>query len=210
MKNTDSASQSVQRVYAERLAADLAANRSEQEELTARIAELQARLEQRKKDESWLTGMQTTLSGATAPGRSHAAPKAGAAAVGEEAPAVKAVPKPRPARRAKVPSVSAVSAGRTGKKASAAADAPLRELIRALMPVGEPRLAREVHADLEKAHPERGTSVQVVRNTLETMVKRGAVAKGIQKGAAMYTVSGPATTAQTADRPAREEATAAG
>ncbi|UZK52904.1 hypothetical protein NEH16_01150 [Streptomyces drozdowiczii] len=59
------------------------------------------------------------------------------------------------------------------------------------MPLGEPRLVREVHADLTEAHPERGTSVQVVRNTLETLVKRGVVGKGIQKGTAMYTATAP-------------------
>lgn len=62
------------------------------------------------------------------------------------------------------------------------------------MPLGEPRLVREVHAALTKAHPERGTSVQVVRNTLETLVKRGVVGKGTQKGAAMYTATESALT----------------
>ncbi|THA68664.1 hypothetical protein E6P78_13465 [Streptomyces sp. A0958] len=207
MKNADSASRSVQKVYAERLAADLAANRSEQEDLTAQIAELRARLERRRKDESWLTGVQTTLSGTTVPSRPRPAPQAGAAPVSEVVPAVKAVPKPRRAKRAKVP---AVPAGGTGKKAAATAGAPLHQLIRALMPVGEPRLAREVHVELEEAHPDRRTSVQVVRNTLETMVKRGVVTKGIQKGAAMYTASEPATTAETAGQPVREKAPAAG
>ncbi|TXS04454.1 hypothetical protein EAO73_15575 [Streptomyces sp. col6] len=131
MNNTDSASQSVQRVYAERFATDLADNRCEQQELTAQIERLRARLEQLRTDETWLDGMQAALPGATAP--------------------------PRP--------------------------------LRALMPLGEPRLVREVHADLTEAHPERGTSVQVVRNTLETLVKRGVIGKGIQKGTAMYTAT---------------------
>ncbi|MGW1184222.1 hypothetical protein [Streptomyces drozdowiczii] len=47
---------------------------------------------------------------------------------------------------------------------------------------------------MTKAHPERGTSVQVVRNTLETLVKRGVVGKGLQKGTAMYTATEAAQT----------------
>lgn len=178
MANGDSDIQSVRRVYAERFAADLTANRSEQEEITARIGELRTRLEQLKEDESWLAGMQGTL-------------PAGA-------PAPQSVPQPRPARGpdAKAPQAKAAgkravaakgAAGKAQKKAAALETAPLHQLVLALLPAGEPRLVREVHADLEEAHPERKTSVQVVRNTLETLVKRSAIGKGTQKGAAMYT-----------------------
>ncbi|MFB8088307.1 hypothetical protein [Streptomyces sp. NPDC055992] len=191
MNNTDSASQSVQRVYAERFATDLADNRCEQQELTAQIERLRARLEQLRTDETWLDGMQAALPGATAPPRPRRAPRAagtpaGEAPVEEAAPVGKPVPSPRPAGRAKAKPTRSRPAGR---KASITAAAPLHQLIRALMPLGEPRLVREVHADLTEAHPERGTSVQVVRNTLETLVKRGVIGKGIQKGTAMYTAT---------------------
>lgn len=225
MKNAESASESVQRVYAERFATDLADNRTEQKELTAQIERLRARLEQLRTDETWLDGMQAALPGAAAPpGQRRAARTAGkAAGAGRRTagdtrsdtdaragtgsrttdatpagdgtragdgttPAATPVPKPRPAARAKArPARSRTS----GTKTTAAAT-PLHQLIRSLMPPGEPRMVREVHADLAKAHPERGTSVQVVRNTLETLVKRGAVDKGLQQGAAMYTVPAPA------------------
>ncbi|NED11487.1 hypothetical protein [Streptomyces sp. SID9124] len=191
--DTDNASQSVQRVYAERFATDLADNRAEQKELTAQIERLRSRLEQLRTDETWLTGMQSALPGATAPPRPRRAPQTDAgqtdeARAGDGDTAAKAVPSPRLAGRAKAKPAGARTAGR---KAGTTAAAPLHQLIRALMPVGEPRLVREVHADLTKKHPERGTSVQVVRNTLETLVKRGVLGKGMQKGAAMYTATEP-------------------
>ena len=191
MNDTDTASQSVQRVYAERFATDLADNRAEQKEITAQIERLRARLEQLRTDESWLTGMQSGLPGATAPPRPRRTPRADEAQADDGAPAAKPVPSPRAAGRAKA---KPARTRPTGRKAAGTAGAPLHQLIRALMPLGEPRLAREVHADLTKAHPERGTSVQVVRNTLETLVKRGVVGKGMQKGAAMYTATEPAQT----------------
>ncbi|MFJ7629113.1 hypothetical protein ACIQZN_21730 [Streptomyces sp. NPDC097595] len=189
MNNADSASQSVQTMYAERFATDLTDNRAEQKELTAQIERLRDRLEQLRTDETWLTGMQAALPGETAPPRPRRAPRTGRKPAETDAPAGTAVPGPRPAGRAKArPSRARTSV----KKAVPTAAAPLHQLIRALMPLGEPRLVREVHADLAKAHPERGTSVQVVRNTLETLVKRGVVGKGIQKGTAMYTATAPA------------------
>ncbi|MGW2474059.1 hypothetical protein [Streptomyces sp. NPDC001665] len=186
MNNADSASQSVQTMYAERFATDLTDNRAEQKQLAAQIERLRVRLEQLRADETWLTGMQAALPGETAPPRPRRAPRTGAKPAGGDAPAATPVPSPRPAGRAK----AKPSRARAGaQKAAPAAAAPLHQLIRALMPLGEPRLVREVHADLTQAHPERGTSVQVVRNTLETLVKRGAVGKGIQKGTAMYTAT---------------------
>ncbi|MEU2246720.1 hypothetical protein [Streptomyces sp. NPDC019224] len=205
MNNTDSASQSVQRAYAERFATDLADNRSEQKELTAQIEGLRARLEQLRTDETWLTGMQAALPGATAPPRPRRAPRTGEVPVGDDAATGKPLPNPRPAGRAKA---KPARAGAAGRKAAPTAGAPLHQLIRALMPLGEPRLVREVHADLTKAHPERGTSVQVVRNTLETLVKRGVVGKGMQKGAAMYTATEPTQTDESG--PVAGEASAAG
>ncbi|MFF7339904.1 hypothetical protein ACFZAT_21535 [Streptomyces sp. NPDC008163] len=186
MNNADSASQSVQTMYAERFATDLTDNRAEQKELAAQIERLRARLDQLRADETWLTGMQAALPGETAPPRPRRAPRTGAKPAGGDAPAGTPVPGPRPAGRAK----ARPSRARTSpKKAAPTATPPLHQLIRALMPLGEPRLVREVHADLAQAHPERGTSVQVVRNTLETLVKRGVVGKGIQKGTAMYTAT---------------------
>ncbi|WP_330455001.1 MULTISPECIES: hypothetical protein [unclassified Streptomyces] len=189
--DTDNAAQSVQRVYAERFATDLADNRAEQKELAAQIERLRSRLERLRTDETWLAGMQSALPGATAPPRPRRAARAGRTRTGGGDTAAKAVPSPRTAGRTKPKPAGTKAAGR---KAGTTAAAPLHQLIRALMPLGEPRLVREVHAELTKAHPERGTSVQVVRNTLETLVKRGVVGKGLQKGAAMYTATEAAQT----------------
>ncbi|MEU3225228.1 hypothetical protein ABZ695_19000 [Streptomyces sp. NPDC006976] len=229
MDNADSEPQSVQRVYAERFAADLAANRSEQGELTAHIAELQARVGQLKEDESWLAGMRAGLPGEAASPRPSLTAEAGTAAVGEDAPATGAVPQPRPAKGSQTTAARPGPAGKASaatkgsrrkaprkaaeKKGAAAgaagtSGAPLHQLIHALMPAGEPQLAREVHVALEKAHPDRKTSVQVVRNTLETLVKKGLIGKRIQKGAAMYTAAVPAGTAPTAGQRARAGAAA--
>lgn len=52
----------IQSVYAERIAADLTDNRKEQEVVAAQIDGLQKRLSQLKAEESWLSGVQGTLS----------------------------------------------------------------------------------------------------------------------------------------------------
>lgn len=51
---------------------------------------------------------------------------------------------------------------------------PLHQLVLGvlLQAPGAPRLSREVHDVLAKQHPDRVSSVQVVRNALETLVRR--------------------------------------
>ena len=93
----------IQSLYAERFAADLETNRKEQEDLSSRITELEARLKQLKADEDWLCGAQ----GAVPPagllaGGTPAAVTAVPLPATEEAPAAstRAVPKPRQAKKA--------------------------------------------------------------------------------------------------------------
>nr|WSX48123.1 hypothetical protein OG409_03660 [Streptomyces sp. NBC_00974] len=87
----------------------------------------------------------------------------------------------------------------TAKKATPAAAAktepPLRELILALL-VGaaEPRLVNEITTELAQAHPGRPASTQVVRNTLETLTKKGTIEKEHKQGSVMYTAHAPAGT----------------
>ncbi|GAA2991764.1 hypothetical protein [Streptomyces fulvorobeus] len=257
----DTDPQSVQRTYAERFAADLAANRSEQGEITAQLAKLQTRLEQLQKDEGWLSGMQGSLptsapltetaqdakavpqprsaKGARA---KSAQPKAGVskaaqpkAAASKTAPSKaapsKAAPKTassvteQPKAAARKPAAGDRTTSRRTATKTDAADAvavkspetagskntetPLHQLLREFLPAGEPRLVREVHADLEKAHPDRKTSAQVVRNSLETLVKRGVISKEIQKGSAMYTAPKPAPGSEAPDKAADTAAAAA-
>ncbi|MEU8678803.1 hypothetical protein [Streptomyces sp. NPDC048560] len=242
-KLEDADLKSVQSTYAERFAADLVANRSEQGEVTAQIAQLQTRLEQLKKDEGWLAGMQGTLPTAAPTPQAVPAEAVDTAPVAEATAETKAVPQPRSAKGTrtksaqpkaaqarstqtkaapKKPAAAAKSTARkTAKKASEestvaakvseeaapkVAEAPLHQLLREFLPAGEPRLVREVHADLEKAHPDRKTSAQVVRNSLETLVKRGVISKEIQKGSAMYTAPKPTADAEATDAEAAAKA----
>ncbi|MGW3333095.1 hypothetical protein ACWDF9_21425 [Streptomyces rubiginosohelvolus] len=57
---------------------------------------------------------------------------------------------------------------------------------------GHPCAAREVAEQLALEHPGRSTSVQVVRNSLETLVKKGLAEKTQQQRSVMYTAT-PAT-----------------
>ncbi|CAL9676909.1 hypothetical protein SUDANB105_07973 [Streptomyces sp. enrichment culture] len=52
---------------------------------------------------------------------------------------------------------------------------------------GQPCVAREVADLLAQEHPGRATSVQTVRNNLESLVKKGLAEKVHQQGSAMYT-----------------------
>lgn len=85
--------------------------------------------------------------------------------------------------------------GQEGHPAAAAKTEPLRELILALL-VGaaEPRLVNEITTELAQAHPGRPASTQVVRNTLETLTKKGTIEKEHKQGSVMYTAHAPAGT----------------
>ncbi|MFK0142457.1 BlaI/MecI/CopY family transcriptional regulator [Streptomyces murinus] len=52
---------------------------------------------------------------------------------------------------------------------------------------GQPCVAREVHDQLTQDHPDQATSVQAVRTSLETLVKKGLAEKSTQQRNAMYT-----------------------
>ncbi|WP_432126629.1 hypothetical protein [Streptomyces sp. bgisy082] len=52
---------------------------------------------------------------------------------------------------------------------------------------GEPLKVSEIHAEFAKAHPGRSTSVQVVRNALEGLVKKDRIEKDTRQGVALYT-----------------------
>ncbi|MFD3721918.1 hypothetical protein [Streptomyces sp. NPDC058674] len=82
----------IHNLYAQRFAADLEANRREQDGLTTQISELSARLAQLKSDEGWLRGLQDTLT-----------PTPPEAAAPDAPSVVSAVPPPR---RRKKPAVT--------------------------------------------------------------------------------------------------------
>ncbi|MGW6860615.1 hypothetical protein [Streptomyces xanthophaeus] len=140
----------IHKQYAQRFSADLEINRKEQDELSAQIAELEARLKQLKADENWLCGVQGALPAAgagkaaervaaqavrspatktakTATAKSAAAPAASAAE-----PVAGSVPKPRQAKKAAgatrarkaTPAKKASGTAATGTKAKAAPRKP--------------------------------------------------------------------------------------
>ncbi|MGW7342342.1 hypothetical protein [Streptomyces sp. NPDC054854] len=90
-------------LYAERFAADLETNRKEQEDLSSRITELDARLKQLKADEDWLCGAQGAVppAGVLVGGSPGALAPAPLPATEEApSPSSRAVPKPRQAKKA--------------------------------------------------------------------------------------------------------------
>ncbi len=69
-----------------------------------------------------------------------------------------------------------------------------------------PHTARELFDTVKAAHPERATSVQAVRNTLELLVKNGRIESSRQQKAVMYTAHpGQDTTAAASGETAKAE-----
>lgn len=99
---------------------------------------------------------------------------------------------PATADTAKTGTAKAASAKKVAPAPAATTEAPLRELVLALL-VGaaEPRMVSEVATALSEAHPGRPASTQVVRNTLETLAKKGVVDKENKQGSVMYTAPRP-------------------
>jgi hypothetical protein len=54
----------------------------------------------------------------------------------------------------------------------------------------EPRLAKELRAQLMEEHPDRAPTPQVVRNTLESLVAKGRIERRKQQRSVMYTLVG--------------------
>lgn len=246
----------IRNAYAQRFADDLEANRKEQTDVTEQITGLQARLDQLRVDEAWLTQAQGSLPAvadssvpdAVAPsaaeGEQPEAPASAAADVSRTVPAPrqdqpveaaqpkqaakktagtkgKAAAKKAPAKKttaakttakkapakkataAKAPAEEALSEEAPAKEAVAKerTGPPLHELILAILlkTPGEPRVAREVKEQLAQDHPDRATSVQTVRNNLESLVRKNAVEKSHQQGSAMYIANAAAEVESPAD-----------
>lgn len=187
--------------YAQRIADDLAANRSEQERARAELTRLEDELTQLEEGEQILVKMQVVLGGAGKPAK------------GKGRKAAVSVPA---ARRAKGRTASgkggdgAKPRARTGRKAQAANDiagAPKaageptwRALVTGyLADQREPKSAAEVTAALTEAHPQRATQVAVVRNTLEHGVAHGLLERSKQGRSVYYS---PVPVASAAGAPA--------
>ncbi|MFI9122476.1 hypothetical protein ACIGW0_24330 [Streptomyces bikiniensis] len=212
-------STSIHTRYTERLTDDLEANRAEQASMAARLEQLRT---EEKWLITMLDSMPPSApAGSVATGSDEAVREAAAlrpretreaargrkATAGKTPPVKKAPTKKAPAakkaaaKRAKAPARRTAPEKATPKKAAggtSGAQPTLGALIDSLLAdkfLGEPLKVSEVHAELAAAHAERSTSVQVVRNALEGLVKKNRIEKDTRQGVALYTKPRTADTA---------------
>ncbi|WP_331731925.1 hypothetical protein OG613_49190 (plasmid) [Streptomyces sp. NBC_00015] len=109
----------IQSVFAQQFTEALAANRTEQEDVTAQLAGLQKRLDQLRSDEAWLTQAQGSLPTALDPSAPEVEPAAGAAESPTSAEAVTDAPQSVPQQRQDQPVKAAQSKQKPAKKTAA-------------------------------------------------------------------------------------------
>lgn len=202
--------------YAQRIAADIEANRAEQEQLTARLAQL-------RDDENYLVGLQTasvpaqptgdgqeTSAAAQAASQDAAVPQQrdadpapeGAGTADESQGAGKkggrkktsAGPRKRAAAAEKPPRATAPK--RTTAASAKKAEPPLRERVNTVLleTPEQPRSAGEVLAELTQATPGATFTPQAVRQALESLIAAGTATRERQ-GRSVYYTAKPAPTA---------------
>lgn len=179
--------QSVTADYAQRVADDLSANRSEQERVRSELARLQDELVRLEDSEQVLTKMQEVLGGT--PKQATKQRKSGKVA---------SVPAARGSNRKKAAGKAAAAAVRKApKKARSlkkAGEPTWLELTTAYLGgQSEPRSAAEVAASLTETHPERTVQVTVVRNSLEQGVAQGLLERSKQGRSVFYSPTAPAS-----------------
>ncbi|MBK0372639.1 hypothetical protein I3215_06970 [Streptomyces sp. RB110-1] len=179
--------QSVTADYAQRVADDLAANRSEQERVRSELARLQDELVRLEDSEQVLTKMQEVLGGTPKQAAKPRKSSKGAA-----------VPAARGSNRKKAAGKAAAAVGRKASKKTAspkkAGEPTWLELTTAYLGgQSEPRSAAEVAASLTEAHPERAVQVTVVRNSLEQGVAQGLLERSKQGRSVFYSPTVPAS-----------------
>ncbi|MEU7031900.1 hypothetical protein AB0A60_35035 [Streptomyces sp. NPDC046275] len=113
-----------------------------------------------------------------------AAKKTTAKTTGKKAAAKKTTAKEAPAQSAAAAEAPADTAAAEEKSGPPLWQLALEILLKT---PGQPCVAREVHAQLAQLHPDRATSIQTVRNNLETLVRKKLAEKSNQQGSAMYT-----------------------
>ncbi|WP_030720029.1 hypothetical protein [Streptomyces griseus] len=175
--------QSVTADYAQRVADDLSANRSEQERVRSELARLQDELVRLEDSEQVLTKMQELLGGTPKQAAKQRKSRKGAAV---------------PAARSSNGKKAAAAAGRKASKKTAlpkkAGEPTWLELTTAYLGgQSEPRSAAEVAASLTEAHPERAVQVAVVRNSLEQGVAQGVLERSKQGRSVFYSPTAPAS-----------------
>ncbi|MFJ6236251.1 hypothetical protein ACIQH0_19385 [Streptomyces griseus] len=177
--------------YAQRVADDLSATRSEQERVRTELTRLQDELVRLEDSEQVLTKMQEVLGGLPKPSA-----KQRKGAKGSVVPGAR-----RSQGRTAAGKATATTKGKSSKKAATpkkAGEPTWLELTTAYLGgQSEPRSAAEIAAALTEAHPERTVQVPVVRNTLEQGVAQGVLERSKQGRSVFY--SPAAATAAPAD-----------
>ncbi|MEU7061991.1 hypothetical protein [Streptomyces sp. NPDC046197] len=122
----------------------------------------------------------------------HSEPAQSKSSARKKAPAKKTAAKKATTKKTAAMKPTAEKKGTSAPEAGKPKQPGLQQLVLGILlkTPGEPHLAREVYDDLAKEHPDRATSVQSVRNTLETLVTKDTIAKTNQQGSAMYTAHG--------------------
>lgn len=200
----------VQGQYAAQVAADLEANRKEQERISAEVAALTEQLQVLENDHALLVTMEQALGANSAGG-------APAGAAKKATSRAKAAPKTQRAKKASTPrkkksaapaTPSAKAAGKSATKSTAtkstaakatpkvpAARTPeptLGELIRDhLAGQSEPRSSAEITSALAEAHPDRTIKTTVVRTTVEKLVAKSQVQRTRQGSSVFYSAAAP-------------------
>ncbi|MEV0124317.1 hypothetical protein AB0I16_22780 [Streptomyces sp. NPDC050703] len=205
----------VQGQYAAQVAADLEANRKEQERISAEVTALTEQLQVLESDHALLVSMQQALG-------TNGTGGAPAGAAKKETSRAKAAPKSQRAKKASTPrkkksatpaTPPAKAAGKSAIKSTATATATksaaakatpkvpaartpeptLGELIRDhLAGQSEPRSSAEIASALADAHPERTIKTTVVRTTVEKLVAKSQVQRTRQGSSVFYSAAAPA------------------
>ncbi|MFJ6054662.1 hypothetical protein [Streptomyces sp. NPDC092307] len=182
----------IQDDYAQRIASDLAANQTTQDQVRNELQRLQEELLQLEDNSRVLQKMREALGIAEKPAPSAAAKRtakrAAVPSARSAAPAGKKASVSKTAAPAKAP-----RARKAPVKATAAAkDTGLSwlELITTFLACHtEPKSAAEVTESLTTANPERKVQAAVIRNTLEYAVSRGLLERSKQGRSVLYTQS---------------------
>ncbi len=177
--------------YAQRIAEDLATNRTEQERVRAELTRLQAALVQLEESETILTKMQGVL-GNTKPAAQSGKSRKEASVPAARRPKGKGAPlkeSQTEESRTANPAAQAEENSPSEKNASpkGSGETTWRELVAGyLAGQREPKSSAEVTAALAESFPQRKVQVAVVRNTLEQGVAHGVLERSKQGRSVFY------------------------
>ncbi|MFG2652550.1 hypothetical protein [Streptomyces sp. NPDC048436] len=176
----------VQEQYAAKVAADLEANRKEQERIGAEVASLQEQLQVLENDHSLLVRVQQALT----PTRATAAGTKKETSRQKAAPKSQQSTKKSGGARAKKSATAPTPAPKV--PAARSADPTLVELVHGhLDQHNEPRSAAEITSALSQAYPERNIKTTVVRTTVEGLVAKGRAERTKQGSSVFYLSTNP-------------------